>query len=257
MSFVHYYTFIRHLKEQHKSVLPCDGKVFSVDDNDTAQQTCSSASNNNDKANLKHYKCKPCKVSFRRKEHYNKHLNSIRHAKNVSLSNSDLTEVVFVSDEAKDLTQVISENELIQMSNCETASTEQEEEDNKSLNSRLDDSIEIIGEVKASKSTFKMLNVDDIKVEKDEDSKSVKDEDATFLLKFFEQTKDDKLTLNKALKRQFKFVSESSSDSEDDKHQKQAQFKQAKIASSESDEDLSLMNCLASFEKSYYDKNNN
>ncbi len=64
ISFTSVSTYLRHLVEKHKSKLPCNGDVFSLD-----------------RANVI-YKCEKCNKTFIRKEHYIQHMKSKLHHTN-------------------------------------------------------------------------------------------------------------------------------------------------------------------------------
>lgn len=67
-SFANYYTYIRHLGENHRNQLPCEGDIFN-----------SLAIN---------HRCKICDKDFKRKEHFQAHLSSKSHKEKVKISNS-------------------------------------------------------------------------------------------------------------------------------------------------------------------------
>lgn len=75
--FTQYYTFIRHYTEKHSSVLPCNGTVFSADDNKRFTPSNTQLD--------RMFKCVICNESFNRKEHLNKHFESKKHKRNERL----------------------------------------------------------------------------------------------------------------------------------------------------------------------------
>ena len=86
VSFTNYYTYIRHLQEQHYSILPCDGEVFNSEYDPESSIETRTLKRSKD---VKHYKCISCEVSFSRKEHYKNHLESKRHKRKEQELNFD------------------------------------------------------------------------------------------------------------------------------------------------------------------------
>lgn len=72
-----YYTYIRHLGEQHKNSLPCNGLIFCFNSEQAANRE------------EKIFKCNICDVEFSRKEHLNKHKLSIRHRETEDKQNQE------------------------------------------------------------------------------------------------------------------------------------------------------------------------
>lgn len=100
-NFATYYTYTRHLSEQHKENLPCNGLIFS----------CNSVQSNRQE---KLFKCYVCNLDFNRKEHLNKHKLSIRHQEtkkkqtndkqtSANLNKENCSDIILVSDNDIDL----------------------------------------------------------------------------------------------------------------------------------------------------------
>lgn len=148
--FTTYYTFIRHLSEQHKDNLPCNGLIFSG----TGDQAIGKE---------KKFKCHICNMQFGRKEHLNKHKLSLRHRDAANKQNQDIDNN---NNNNKNLEDLESENEENSSEIIFVSEEEEQEEENKcpsdssqvrlysTKRSRSDSSVSDCDQSKAKKSKF-------------------------------------------------------------------------------------------------------